>query len=98
MGVGTGPCQGEGCSTDGSSLKHSPPTQLDAHVCVDCCAQVPVTMLPSAVAERCHEASHSHAPSYHFPMGTTKTDLKKVMSTATADAEVSHEGDGCVGR
>jgi len=50
--------------------------------------EVPVTMLPSAVAERCHEASHSHAPSYHFPMGTTKTDLKKVMSTATADAEV----------
>jgi len=52
-------------------------------------SEVPVTYLNEAMVERCLEASHSHVPSFHFPMGTKVSDREEIMKQAVADAEVT---------
>jgi len=51
--------------------------------------EVPLTYLSDSMIERCNEASHSHVPSYHFPMGTKRAQHKLLMAAAHADSEVA---------
>lgn len=51
-------------------------------------AEVPLNLLSQPMLERCEDASHSHHPSYHFPMGVKSNERANLLALSEADAEV----------